>query len=111
MRISETVVSDIFQNVQEDSSGSSISFNGSLLQNDLELFDLPVKSNLISKGVSVSSAHAVIMDTVADSNYHIDLSLDDCDNNVVEEVCDSLLSDATSSSSILCEDSFCRSLL
>ena len=36
--------------------------------------------------VSVSSAQTDIMGTVADDNFHIDLSLDDCDNYVIEEV-------------------------
>jgi len=87
--ISEAVVSDIFQSVQEDSSGSSISFNGSHLQDGLKLFDLPVKSNLVPVDVSVSSAHSFIMGTVADSNSQIYLSLDDREN----------------------DGSFCRSLL
>ncbi len=108
--------SDTFDCFQEDSSGSSISLNGILLQNNLKLFDFPVESNLISKDVSVSSAQTVLIDTVADDNFHIDLSLDDCDNYVIEEVSVFPISvgddgKAASSSSILCEDSLCRSLL
>jgi len=66
--------------------------------------------------VSVSSAQTVIMDTVADDNFHIDLSSDDCDNYVIEEVSVFPISvgddgEAASSSSILCEGSFCRSSL
>ncbi len=75
LQISEIVVSDILDCFQEDSSGSSISLNGNLLQDDLKLFDLPVESNLISKDVSVSSAQTVLIDTVADDNFHIDLSV------------------------------------
>jgi hypothetical protein len=116
LQISEIVVSDILDCFQEDSSGSSISFNGNRLQNDLKLFDFPVESNLISMDVSVSSAQTVIIDTVADDNSHIDLSLDDCDNYVIEEVSVFPISvgddgEAASSSSILCEGSFCQSSL
>jgi hypothetical protein len=116
LQISEIVVSDIFDCFQEDSSGSSISFNGNRLQDDLKLFDLPVESKLISMDVSVSSAQTVIIDIVADDNFHIDLSSDDCDNYVIEEVSVFPISvgddgEAASSSSILCEGSICRSLL
>ena len=94
---------------------ASISFNGNRLQDDLKLFDLPVESNLISMEVSVSSAQTVIMDTVADDNFHIDLSLDDCDNYVIEEVSVFPISvgddSEAASSFILCEGSLCRSLL
>jgi len=66
--------------------------------------------------VSVSSAQTVIMDTVADDNFLIDLSLDDCDNYVIEDVSVFPISvgddgEAASSSSILFEGSLCRSLL
>ena len=113
LRISETVVSDIFQSIQADSSDSLISFNGSHLQDDLKLFDLPVKSNLIPMDVSVSSAHAFIMDTVvAESKFHINLSLDDRGNDVsVPLFVDGAGATDASLSTILYEGSFCRSLL
>ena len=111
LRISETVVSDIFQSVEADSSDSSISCNGSHLQDDLKLFDLPVKSNLIPVDVSVSSAHAFIMDTVADSNSHINLSLDRDNDFSVPLLVDGADATDASLSTILFEGSFCRSLL
>ena len=116
LQMSEIVVSDILDCFQEDSSGSSISFIDNQLQDDLKLFDLPVESNLISMDVSVSSAQTDILGSVADDNFHIDLSLDDCDNFFIGDasVFPIFVGDdgeAASSSSILCEDSICRGLL
>jgi hypothetical protein len=62
--------------------------------------------------VSVSSAHAFIMNIVADSNSHINLSLDDRDNYVsVPLLVDGADATDASLSTILFEGSFCRSLL
>jgi hypothetical protein len=78
-RVKMSDLACIIKNGQKDSIYSiwfwfinffGISFKGRQLQDDLK----PVESNLISMDVSVSSAHVVIMDSVADDNFHIDRS-------------------------------------